>query len=224
MFGGSIWSRYEARGGFEEHGLTNPRTHREGDYVVSRARLTLKTGPIDVGEGVEISAVFAPQAAYTWGENTGTNPTVTDHPALQLYEGYASVGTKRYKLDVGRFSMMYGDALVIGDVGWNEIGRSFNGARLRITPSESPAYVDGFVTVINEGRLVTEKPVAGDNYFWGVYAGSRPALRQEVRLGPLLLELQHGALVERPAHAAACPRRPSKAIRTQRGKRRSVHA
>ena len=173
-FGGSIWSRYEARGGYEEHGLTNPRTHREGDYVVSRARLTLKTGPIDVGKGVEISAVFAPQAAYTWGENAGTNPTVTDHPALQLYEGYASVGTKLYKLDVGRFSMNYGDALVIGEVGWNEVGRAFNGARLRITPTESPAYVDGFVTVINEGRLVTEKPVAGDNYFWGVYAGLGP--------------------------------------------------
>jgi hypothetical protein len=134
--------------------------------------------PIDVGDGVEISATFVPQAAYTWGENTGTNPTTTDHPALQLYEGYASVGTKRYRLDAGRFSMNYGDALVIGEVGWNEIGRAFNGVRLRVSPSDKPAYVDGFVTIINEGRLVTQKPVSGDNYFWGVYAG----------LGPLFAE------------------------------------
>jgi hypothetical protein len=178
-FGGSIWSRYEARGGFEEHGLANPRTHREGDYLVSRARLSLKTEPIDVGDGVFIAAAFVPQASYTWGENTGANPTVTDHPALQLYEGYASVGTKKYRLDVGRFSMMYGDALVIGDVAWNEIGRSFNGARLRVTPTETPAYIDGFVSIINEGRTITQKPVSGDNYFWGVYAGLGPLLAKK---------------------------------------------
>lgn len=166
------------RGGFEEHGLTNPRTHREGDYVVSRARLALKLKPIDVGDGVEVSAAFVPQAAYTWGENTGATPTVTDHPALQLYEGYASVGTKKYRIDVGRFAMNYGDSLVIGDVQWNEVGRSFNGVRLRVSPTDKPAYVDGFVTLINEGRLVTQKPVSGDNYFWGVYAG----------LGPLFME------------------------------------
>ncbi|HEX6274626.1 MAG TPA: alginate export family protein [Polyangiaceae bacterium] len=176
MFGGSIWSRYEARGGFEEHGLTNARLHREGDYVVSRARLSLKTGEVDVGDGVFIAAAFVPQAAYTWGENTGANPTTTDFPGLALYEGYASVGTKKYRLDVGRFAMNYGDALVIGDVGWSEVGRAFNGARLRITPTETPAYIDGFVSIINEGRLVTQKPVSGDNYFWGVYAGLGPLL------------------------------------------------
>jgi hypothetical protein len=177
-FAGSIWSRYEARGGFEEHGLTNARLHREGDYVVSRARMALKLKPIDVGDGVEVSAAFVPQAAYTWGENTGATPTVTDYPAVLLYEGYASVGTKRYRVDVGRFAMNYGDSLVIGDVAWNEVGRSFNGVRLRVSPTDKPAYVDGFVTIINEGRLVTQKPVSGDNYFWGVYAG----------LGPLFME------------------------------------
>jgi hypothetical protein len=140
--------------------------------------MALKLKPIDVGDGVEVSAAFVPQAAYTWGENTGATPTVTDYPAVLLYEGYASVGTKRYKLDVGRFAMNYGDSLVIGDVGWSEVGRSFNGVRMRVSPTDKPAYVDGFVTLINEGRLVTQKPVSGDNYFWGVYAG----------LGPLFME------------------------------------
>jgi hypothetical protein len=134
--------------------------------------------PIDVGDGVEVSAAFVPQAAYTWGENTGATPTVSDHPAVQIYEGYASVGTKRYRFDAGRFAMNYGDALVIGDLGWNEAARSFNGARLRVSPTDKPAFVDGFVTLINEGRAVTKKPVSGDNYFWGVYAG----------LGPLFME------------------------------------
>jgi hypothetical protein len=158
----------------------NPRTAREGDYVVSRARLSLKTENIDVGDGVYIAAAFVPQAAYTWGENTGTNPTQTDHPALQLYEGYASVGSKHYRLDAGRFSMKYGDALIIGDVGWNELGRAFNGVRLRVSPTDKPAYIDGFVTLINEGRLVTQKPVSGDNYFWGVYAGLGPLLAEKL--------------------------------------------
>jgi hypothetical protein len=178
LFGGSIWSRYELREGYEEHGLTHPRLHREGDYVVSRARLSIKTKPIDVGDGVEVSAAFVPQAAYTWGENTGATPTVSDHPALQLYEGYASVGTKRYRFDAGRFAMNYGDALVIGDLGWNEAARAFNGVRVRLSPSDKPAFVDGFVTLINDGRLVNRKAVSGDNYFWGIYAG----------LGPLFAE------------------------------------
>jgi hypothetical protein len=99
-----------------------------------------------------------------------------------VYEGYASVGTAGYRLDAGRFAMNYGDALVIGDLGWNEAARAFNGVRLRVTPGEKPFFIDGFVTVINEGRSVSLDPVALDSYFFGLYAGLGPLLAEEFDL------------------------------------------
>jgi hypothetical protein len=176
---GSFWTRYELRKGYADHGLTsNARLHREGDYLVSRARLVVKTTPFDIGSDMKASATFVPQAAYTMGE-TGTTPantTVGDQPAITLYEGYASVGGSTARMDAGRFMMNYGDALVIGDLGWNESARSFNGGRLHITPNESPLYIDVFGTIVAEGRLVTQDPVQGDAYFWGAYAGIGPVL------------------------------------------------
>lgn len=186
--GGSLWTRYELRSNYAEHGLTHPRLHREGDYLVSRARLSLKTSPVEI-EGVRVSGTFVPQAAYTMGENAGATPTVSDHPALALYEGYASVGTDGYQLDAGRFMMNYGDALVIGDLGWNEAARAFNGARLRLSPGDSGAFIDAFATIILEGRATTLEPFEGDRYFYGVYAGLGPLIAKDLDLDVYLLGL-----------------------------------
>ncbi|HEY6723844.1 MAG TPA: alginate export family protein [Polyangiaceae bacterium] len=187
---GSFWTRYELRRGYHDHGLTtNARLHREGDYLVSRARLTVKTTPLDIGNDMKASATFAPQAAYTMGE-TGTTPantTVGDQPPVTLYEGYASVGGSTARVDAGRFMMDYGDSFIIGNLNWNELGRSFNGARLHITPSESPLYIDVFGTLIHEGRTVTTDVVQGDVYFWGVYAGLGPALGEGIDLDAYFL-------------------------------------
>jgi hypothetical protein len=187
--GGSFWSRYEMREGYQEHCLTNPRLAREGDYVVSRARLALSTTPVDVVGGVNVSATFVPQAAYTWGESTGTNPTVSDHPLLSLYEGYASAGTRWYRFDAGRFAMNYGDALVIGDLDWNESARAFNGARVHLTPGEKPYFIDAFGTIILDGRATTQQAVSGDTYFYGIYAGCGPLVGKNVDLDVYLLAL-----------------------------------
>jgi len=187
---GSFWTRYEMRRNYHDHGLTtNARLHREGDYLVSRARLTLKTTPFDLGNDMKASATIAPQAAYTMGE-TGTTPqnaTVGDQPPVTLYEGYASVGGSTARVDAGRFMMDYGDALVIGNLNWNELGRSFNGARLHLTPSQSPLYIDLFGTLISEGRLVTTDVVQGDVYFWGAYAGLGPAVGEGIDLDAYFL-------------------------------------
>lgn len=184
---GSFWTRYELRSGYLEHGLSHPRLHREGDYVVSRARLSFATNPVDVGNQVQVSATFVPQAAYTFGENTGAAPTISDHPTLALYEGYASVGSSKYRLDAGRFVLNYGDALVLGDLGWNEAARAFNGARVRFTPGEQPFYIDLLATLITDGRLATQEAVSGDAYFYGLYAGLGPLIAEGIDLDAYLL-------------------------------------
>jgi len=184
--GGSLWTRYELRSGYAEHGLSHPRLHREGDYLVSRARLALKTTPVEV-KGIRVSGTFVPQAAYTMGENSGATPTVSDHPVLNLYEGYASVGGEKVRVDGGRFAMNYGDAVVIGDLGWNEAARAFNGFRVRVEPGAAGAFIDGFATIITEGRSSTLEPLEGDTYFYGVYAGLGPLLSEGLELDAYLL-------------------------------------
>src|SRR5690606_3602581 len=92
------------------------------------------------------------------------------------------VGQDTVQLDAGRFMMKHGDALVIGNLGWNESARSFNGARMRLTAGSSPATLDLFATLISEGRVVTQQPVQGDTYFWGAYAGIGPALSEGLEL------------------------------------------
>ena len=184
---GSLWTRYEIRAGYAEHGLSHPRLHREGDYWVSRARVSLSTNPVDVGGESTVWGKFVPQAAYTFGENTGTAPTVSDHPALALYEGYVGAGSPRYELQVGRFMLNYGDALVIGDLGWNEAARSFNGGRLRLTPGSEPFYVDFIGTLISDGRATSQAAFEGDTYFYGAYAGLGPLLASDIELDAYLL-------------------------------------
>lgn len=183
---GSFWSRYELREGYAEHGLAHPRLHREGDYIVSRARLGLKTNPVAVSESTKVSATFVPQAAYTFG-TTGAPVTIADSPAIVLYEGYASVGNGTASFDAGRFAMDYGDALVIGNLGWNEAARAFNGARLRLTPTSTPMFVDAFATLILEGRGTTLEPVSGDTYFYGLYADVGPLIAEKFALDIYLL-------------------------------------
>jgi hypothetical protein len=183
---GSFWTRYELREGYAEHGLPHPRLHREGDTIVSRARLGLKTNSVHIGESARVSATFVPQAAYTFG-TTGTPVTILDSPPLTIYEGYASVGSDRYRFDAGRFAMDYGDALVIGNLGWNEAARAFNGARLHLTPASSPMFVDVFATLIVEGRALTLEPISGDTYFYGAYAGLGPFIAEKFDLDVYLL-------------------------------------
>ena len=184
--GASLWSRYEIRENYAAHGLTHARLHREGDYVVSRARLSLVTPEVDAGDGVKVSGTFVPQAAYTWGETPGV-ATITDDPPIGLYEGYFSIYGDSARFDAGRFALNYGDALVIGNLGWNESARSFNGARSHFALGESGAYVDLFATLISEGRTSTGEALYGDRYFWGVYSGLGPLLTEGVELDAYFL-------------------------------------
>jgi hypothetical protein len=188
---GSIWSRYEIRENYTAHGLSHPRLHREGDYVVSRARLVLATPAVDAGDGVTVSGTFAPQAAYTWGEQGGA-ATITDDPPIALYEGYFSIIGESASIQAGRFEMNYGDALVIGNLGWNESARSFNGARSSFELGGTPAFLDLFATIVTDGRAATGEALFGDVYFWGAYAGLGPLVSEGLDLDLYFLGQTHG--------------------------------
>jgi hypothetical protein len=173
---GSFWSRYELREGYEEHAaLGNARLHREGDTVVYRARLGVETNPLDVGGGQSFSIKFAPQASGTHSLSGTPLVTVGDAYDLGVYEAYTRLQSKGFSLDVGRFMMDYGDAMVIGNLGWHETARAFQGARTRLS-GDSGYYTDLFVTLISEGSGTTGAVFEGDRYFYGIYTGIGPAI------------------------------------------------
>ncbi|HEY6878025.1 MAG TPA: alginate export family protein [Polyangiales bacterium] len=185
IYTGSYFTRYELRKGYDDLGLSTGRARfSEGDAVFYRVRFGLNTGMFDLGQGIKVGLQFTPQAAGTFGNN-GPN-TIVD-AQLGLHEGYARVAGKYVRLDAGRYEMNYGDALVIGNLDWNEVGRTFDGVRARIASSPTSAWLDVFANVIDEGRPDFLGAADGDFYFLGAYGALGPAIKQGLDLDAYVL-------------------------------------
>jgi hypothetical protein len=180
IYTGSYFTRYELRKGYDDLGLSTGRARfSEGDAVFYRVRFGINTGMFDLGQGIKVGAQFTPQTSGTFGDH-GPN-TIAD-AQLGLHEGYARVAGKYVRVDAGRYEMNYGDALVIGNLDWNETARSFDGVRARISSSPTSAWVDLFANVIDEGRPDFLGVADGDYYFLGAYAALGPAIKQGLDL------------------------------------------
>lgn len=167
---GSFFTRYEAR---RDYG---PET----DLVASRARLGVEFAPIDIGRQRTLAVRFVPQAAGAWHAGGDT----LDDADLALHEAYVRLAMGPVGLDLGRMELAYGDHLVLGDVGWHPIGRSFDALRLRLGDAGA-LQVDVFGSLVREGVVDgtdTDKIGAGDLWLSGVYAGLGPAFRGEMAL------------------------------------------
>lgn len=154
---GSFFSRFEER----------RRGDVGSDIVRYRSRLGLATTPIGVSENLDVVLRFVGQAGGRW--NVGGN-TLGD-VGLGLHEGVLELHGDQFRIDVGRFEMAYGDELVIGSVGWHELGRAFDGVRFHLT-GKSGYWVDTFATLLEEGaESDAPKPGVSDQYFTGIYVG-----------------------------------------------------
>lgn len=166
----STWSRGEIRENYDDLGVSRGR-FQEGDRVVFRARLGLGTKPLKLTEDIQGQVYIAPQASGSWG-TSGVGGTI-GAAALGIYEGYFKFTSERFDFKAGRFAMNYGEAMVIGNLDWNEAGRAFDGAHGHYKMNKG--YVDLFVTQTAEGAFgvppVTDPFLGGDSYFWGAYAG-----------------------------------------------------
>lgn len=185
MYTGSFFSRYELRQGFDNAGVQRGR-FIDGDAFFYRARFGIGTGPIDLGRDIKVALQFTPQAAGVFGS---LSSTIAD-ASLGLHEGYLRAGGKYVRVDAGRFELNYGDALVLGNLDWNEVGRSFDGFRSRVSTSPTSAWLDIFATVIKEGRqqpVPLVKAIDGDQYLLGAYAALGPAIKPGLDLDFYLL-------------------------------------
>jgi len=177
--GASFFSRYEVRDNYAALGRIGRRVG-EHDGVAYRARLSLGTAPRTIAPGKTVALRFVPQASGFWGDVSGGLADA----ALGLHEGALRYATGDFWVDVGRFEMAYGEHLVIGNVGWHETGRSFDGVRTRLSLDAAGAFWDVFATQVAEGGLTgATSPVgAGDVYFAGSYLGLGPLLSSNLEL------------------------------------------
>lgn len=181
--GASFFTRFEMRQGYDDLGRSGGR-FKEGEFTVYRARLRLDTTPFDIGHGHSVTLRFAPQIDGYWGNQPGT----ISNPALGINEGYVRLANDLIRLDVGHFMMNYGDALVIGNLGWHQTARTFDGARVRIAPKGSKYWVDVFATQLGEDIDGADASgFRGDTYFTGIYSDFGKMISKKTVLEPYLL-------------------------------------
>ena len=186
VYTGSFFTRYELREGFDNAGIQPRPRFVDGDAFFYRARFGLGTGPIDVGNDLKVALQFTPQASGVMGSLANT----TTDANLGLHEGYLRAGGKFVRFDTGRFELNYGEALIIGNLDWNETGRTFDGMRARVSTSPTSPWVDLFATVVRDGRQLAvpvPKAADGDQYFLGAYAALGPAIMAGLDLDVYLL-------------------------------------
>ncbi len=106
------------------------------------------------------------QDARTFGEEANT---LTDGAAdnLDLHQGYLRLSDlfgAPVDLQLGRFEVRYGGERLLGAVGWHNIGRSFDGVRLRLHPAGAT------LDVFNLKEVEALEPGGtGDRNVLGVY-------------------------------------------------------
>lgn len=170
--------RPEIREGYDRLGVSRTR-FQEGDFTVFRARFAIETNPVALTDGLSAVANFTPQASGVMG-TTGIGGTIGE-PNVGIYEGYFKLIGKRYDFKAGRFMMNYGDAMIIGNLGWHQTARSFDGIHGRYKMDKG--YLDTFATWTAEGWPVSSEPMlAGDTLFWGAYAGIGGYLAEKMDL------------------------------------------
>ncbi len=177
-----LFTRFENREGYDRLGVSRGR-FSEGSFTVYRARLSLTSAPIRISDGLRAQFRFAPQAAGF----LGNLPSTVNTASLGLYEGWARLEGNVVRADVGRLRLNYGDALIIGDLDWNEVGRSFDGARGRIALGDD-GWVDLIVTQLADGIAGPGNvALAGDVYFGGIYSSLGGLVDDELVLEPYVL-------------------------------------
>lgn len=182
----SSFVRLEVREGYDALGVSPPACNGgDGDCFRWRARLGLDVG-VDLSDRVNARARFLPEFAGFWASVPGFSGGVTD-PSIGLHEGslLLQVG-ETFGVELGRFEMVYGEHVVIGNLGWHPSARSFDGGRLLLRTGG--VAIDAFFTVLNESR--DSAPGRSDSYFYGVYAKLGGLIDEGTALDVYVLGLQ----------------------------------
>lgn len=134
-------------------------------YVLIRARLNFDARPVN-----HLRVFIQPQFARSFADSESTIAN-TGLPANQidLHQGFVEfdkIGNAPVAVKAGRMELMYGDQRLIGNLDWNNFGRNFDGARLRLGTTNT-WWVDTFWTWIRRNSMPNQ-------YFSGIYGHWNP--------------------------------------------------
>jgi hypothetical protein len=114
--------------------------------------------------------------------------TASNEKNLDLHQGYVdvAVGKSGVSFAIGRQEWFYGDHRMIGNFGWDNVGRSFDGVKVRY--ARDRFFIDGLLAQITERTTPIAAPVSSastaGSTLYGAYAqwAPRPASEYEAYL------------------------------------------
>ncbi|HEY4484860.1 MAG TPA: alginate export family protein [Nitrospiria bacterium] len=178
--GGELRARYE----FRDDADFNSKSDDTLAFAVSRIRLHFgyEIAP-------DLSFFIQMQDSRLFGSET---TTASNEKNMDLHQGYLAVKNLAGPLTVllGRQEMAFGDHRLVGNVGWSNIGRSFDG--LRLNYAAGPVRLDGWAMIVRQyDNAATAdpdftKPSRDGQQFYGLHAAVKPA---SISVEPYLLYL-----------------------------------
>lgn len=169
--GGQVRLRAEYR---DPIAYNNPGTtpkddqHEDADLFLERIRLNLTftlSDQITVFFQPQDQRIFGDEAAATFiGTSTATG-FVSDEMNLDVHQGFVEVKdllTTGLSIKIGRQELLYGDQRLVSPLDWSNIGRTWDGAKIRY--QQPTWWADAFYTVIKEVQGAED-----DQDFWGFY-------------------------------------------------------
>jgi len=116
---------------------------RSDDQFMTRIRLNLKFSVND-----DIDVFVQPQDQRIWGQEASV---LNDEKNLDLHQGYVEVRnlfSEPLSVKAGRMEMSYGDQRLVSPLDWHNIGRTWDGAKIKYGPKDW--WIEGFYTVIRD--------------------------------------------------------------------------
>ncbi len=113
----------------------------------------------DITPQENIHIVIQMQDSRVFGnEGIGTGATTANSANLDLHQGLVRIDnflTPGFSLQLGRMELSYGNERLIGSVGWNNVGRAFDGGVMRYAWGDNS--IDAFISNVSENQTA---PVA----------------------------------------------------------------
>ena len=140
-------------------------------FTLLRARLNATFQPAD-----KISTFVQWQDSRAYGSENAPNPgTLTDTHNVDLHQAYVQVNdffVDKLVLKMGRMELSYAEERLVGAVGWDNVGRAFDGTLLRYQTSKTfSADLWGTKLVAQADPKVTDDT---GFYFCGLYTTYQP--------------------------------------------------
>jgi hypothetical protein len=126
-----------------------------------------------------VKAFVQLQDSRVFGQTATTLTPATN--TFDLHQGYvelsSALGETPVALRAGRQEIIIGNERLVGAVGWHNVGRSFDAARVTLGGGKTALSGGAFLATVHEGNAtyghLNGLELDGDHWFTGVFGGSK---------------------------------------------------